>query len=79
MSPTVKAVMEHDADGIQVRITNLESLKEAIYRVDKSLSIGNNVLYRVDMKPTTRQHRLIEGDPEQWITDNIDQLANSVM
>lgn len=75
----IKATITDDADGVQIHLSNPENLREATYRIDKQLSVGKNVLYRVDMKPTTRQHKCIDGDPHEWIDKNINALVLSVM
>ncbi len=76
----VKAIMSQDADGFQV---DLEcNHKKASYRLDTMKQQDGkkqSLLYRVDMKPNTRQHSIVEGDPELWVEKNIDKLKESVM
>ena len=64
------------ADGY--RITAIGPSGTRIFRLDPFQN-GKHVLYREDLEPTSRDHRLIEtNDPDFWIADNLEKFIGSV-
>lgn len=75
----VRITHEADADGYWIHVFNSDLNKEAQWRLDQLVGQKGYLLYRVDQKPTKRQHSVVEGDPEVWISAHAEDLAQSVM